>query len=88
MESFFSTVKFELGEHFASCGEAKRQLFDYLEMFYNARRRHSTIGNVSPAIFERNAVRVTSDADGVARGIVPPTAVAARASWSFPCSRA
>jgi putative transposase len=53
MESFFSTVKFELGEHFESCGEAKMQLFDYIEVFYNQRRRHSTLGQISPAAFER-----------------------------------
>ena len=55
MESFFSTVKFELGERFASCGDAKRQLFDYLEVFYNQQRRHSTNGQISPAAFERRA---------------------------------
>jgi len=53
MEAFFSTVKFELGEHFDSCGEAKRQLFDYIEVFYNQRRRHSTLGQISPAAYER-----------------------------------
>lgn len=53
MEAFFSTVKFELGEHFESCGEAKMQLFDYIEVFYNQRRRHSTLGQISPAAFER-----------------------------------
>jgi integrase-like protein len=31
------------------------QLFDYIEVFYNQRRRHSTIGYVSPAAFERTA---------------------------------
>ena len=41
MESFFSTVKSELGEHFESCGEAKMELFDFIEVFYNQRRRHS-----------------------------------------------
>jgi len=35
MESFFSTVKGELGERFDSNGEAKMQLFDYIEVFYN-----------------------------------------------------
>jgi putative transposase len=55
MESFFSTVKFELGEHFDSCGDAKMQLFDYIEVFYNQRRRHSTNGQISPAAFERRA---------------------------------
>ena len=41
MESFFSTVKSELGEHFDSHGDAKMELFDYIEVFYNQRRRHS-----------------------------------------------
>ena len=56
MESFFSTVKFELGEHFDSCGDAKMQLFDYIEVFYNQRRRHSTLGQISPPAFERRTV--------------------------------
>lgn len=55
MESFFSTVKFELGEWFGSHGEAKMKLFDYIEAFYNQRRRHSTIGQISPAIYERRS---------------------------------
>ena len=49
MESWFSTVKLELGEHFETCGEAKMELFDYIEAFYNQRRRHSTLGQISPA---------------------------------------
>ena len=53
MESWFSTVKHELGEHFDSCGDAKMALFDYIEVFYNQRRRHSTLGQISPAEFER-----------------------------------
>jgi len=53
MESFFSSVKSELGDRFDSCGEAKMELFDYIEVFYNQRRRHSTIGQVSPAAFEK-----------------------------------
>ena len=53
MESFFSTVKFELGEHFESRGQAQRALFDYIEVFYNQQRRHSTLGQISPAAFER-----------------------------------
>ena len=53
MESWFSTVKHELGEHFESCGEATMALFDYIEVFYNQRRRHSTLDQVSPAEFER-----------------------------------
>ena len=53
MESFFSTVKSELAERFASFGEAKMELFDYIEVFYNQRRRHSTLGQISPAAYER-----------------------------------
>jgi transposase InsO family protein len=53
MESFFSTVKSELADRFDSFGEAKMELFDYIEVFYNQRRRHSTLGQISPAAFER-----------------------------------
>jgi putative transposase len=62
MESFFSTVKTELREHFDSCGEAKRDLFDYIEVFYNQRRRHSTLGQISPAAYERRAISEGMDA--------------------------
>ena len=55
MEALFSTVKSELADRFPSCGDAKRALFDYLEVFYNQRRRHSTLGQISPAAFERRA---------------------------------
>lgn len=57
-ESFFSTVKSELGERFDSHGEAKMQLFDYIEVFYNQRRRHSSVGRMSPAAFERKMTQV------------------------------
>ena len=55
MEAFFSTVKVELGDRFETSDEAKRALFEYLEAFYNQRRRHSTVGYVSPAVFEQRA---------------------------------
>lgn len=55
MESWFSTLKTELGERFESLVVAKHQLFDYIEVFYNQKRRHSTLGYVSPAQFERAA---------------------------------
>ena len=55
MEAFFSSVKSETADRFASCGEAKMELFDYIEVFYNQRRRHSTLGQISPAAFERRA---------------------------------
>src|SRR4051812_18024279 len=53
MESFFSSVKSELVDRFDSCGEAKMELFDNIEVFYNQRCRHSTLGQISPAAFER-----------------------------------
>lgn len=53
MESFFSTIKREEAERFPSYSEAKMALFDYIEVFYNQRRRHSTLGQISPARFER-----------------------------------
>jgi putative transposase len=55
MESFFSTVKSELADRFDSFDEGKMELFDYIEVFYNQRRRHSTLGQISPAAFERRA---------------------------------
>lgn len=53
IESWFSTVKSEEGERFESYAHAKEALFDYIEVFYNQRRRHSTLGQISPAEFER-----------------------------------
>lgn len=55
MEAFFSSLKSELADRFESCAEAKMELFDYIEVFYNHRRRHSTIGYLSPALFEQRA---------------------------------
>ena len=53
IESWFATVKSEEGERFESYAHAKAALFDYIEVFYNQRRRHSTLGQISPAEFER-----------------------------------
>jgi hypothetical protein len=50
-----STAKFELGKRFKSCGEAKMQLFDYIEMFYNQRPRHSALDQIGPAANERRS---------------------------------
>jgi len=60
MESFFATVKSELGEHFESHGDAKRHVFNYIEVFYNQQRRHSTLGQISPAAYERHAAALVS----------------------------
>jgi transposase InsO family protein len=55
MESWFSTMTLELGDHFESHADAKVKLFDWIEVFYNHERRHSTLGYVSPGEFERAA---------------------------------
>lgn len=48
-ESFFATLKVELGDSFSSRHAAREALFDYIEVFYNRQRRHTTIGGISPA---------------------------------------
>jgi putative transposase len=59
MESFFSTLKTERVNRkvYRTRDEARADVFDYVERFYNPRRRHSTIGYVSPVEFEQNATR-------------------------------
>ena len=54
-ESFFGTLKTELGERFESHRDAHHQLFEYIEVFYNGIRRHSALGYISPRAFERLA---------------------------------
>lgn len=53
-ESFFATLKVELvyRSRFATRDAAKRALFEYIETFYNRRRRHSALGYLSPIDFE------------------------------------
>ena len=53
-ESFFATLKRELvgGEVFASRDQARRAIFEWIEVFYNRQRRHSSLGYVSPEQFE------------------------------------
>ena len=55
MESFFATLKAELvyREQFKTRQEAKTKIFEYIEVFYNRQRRHSTLGYKSPVDFER-----------------------------------
>lgn len=55
MESWFSTLKNELGGSFQSASDAKVKLFDDIEVFYNQQRMHSAIGYVAPAEFGRAA---------------------------------
>src|SRR6202020_965276 len=57
MESFFSSLKTErtLRKTYRTRDEARADVFDYIERFYNAKRRHSTIGYRSPLEFEMQA---------------------------------
>lgn len=59
VESFFHTLKTELVSHrrYATRAEAKQEIFEWLEVFYNRTRRHSTLGYRSPAEFEAMARR-------------------------------
>jgi putative transposase len=54
-EAFFATLECELIDRhiWVSRGEARRAIFDYIEGFYNPRRRHSALGYLSPAEYER-----------------------------------
>jgi putative transposase len=55
VESFFSTLKRELDDKtFESREIARAELFEYIEIWYNRKRRHSTLGYVSPERFEQD----------------------------------
>jgi putative transposase len=87
MEAFFSSLKSEVADRFESCGTAKMELFDYIEVFYNQRRRHSTIGYVSPAVFERQALErrdpVCEHPQVVFGGLLQPHPSDDRRSWGI-----
>ena len=57
MESFFSSLKTErtARKTYRTRDDARADVFDYIERFYNAKRRHSTIGYRSPMEFEMQA---------------------------------
>ena len=54
MESWNHSLKVEAihGERFVTREQAKAQVFDYIEVYYNRRRLHSRLGYLSPATFE------------------------------------
>jgi putative transposase len=55
VESFFGHLKCEIapGEMFDTGEQAKAEIFEYVELFYNRVRRHSSLGFLSPVEFER-----------------------------------
>ena len=58
MERFFSSLKTEgtAREVYRIRDDARADVFDYIERFYNPRRRHSTLGYLSPVEFEKQAM--------------------------------
>ncbi|PZX48754.1 putative transposase [Cereibacter changlensis] len=58
MESFFSSLKTEriARKVFRTRDEARADVFDYIERFYNPRRRHSKLGYLSPMEFDARAM--------------------------------
>ena len=59
MESFFSSLKTERIKRktYRTRKQARADIFDYIERFYNPKRRHSTIGYLSPITFEERAMK-------------------------------
>ncbi len=57
MESFFSRLKVELiyAKNYSSVQDARAGIFEYIEIFYNRKRRHSANDNLSPVVFEEQA---------------------------------
>jgi transposase InsO family protein len=58
-ESFFGTLKTELVHHenYATREIARQSLFEYIEVFYNRQRRHSSLGYLSPAEYEEELTK-------------------------------
>lgn len=56
MESFYSRMKVELiyGTEYRSKNELRSSIFEYIEIFYNRQRRHSSLGYISPEEYEQN----------------------------------
>ncbi len=62
MESFFHSLKVEQVHHddYRTRSEARSALFEYIELFYNRKRRHSAIGYMSPIDYEERCAKNTA----------------------------
>jgi putative transposase len=72
-ESFFATLKKELVDRrsWPEKSELRSEIFDYIETFYNRRRRHSTLGMLSPADYENSTL--APGGTGLAASRLAPT---------------
>ena len=61
-ESFFHTLKTELiyQNNYQTREDAKQDIFEYIEVFYNRKRRHSALGYLSPEQFEKRYLRIAA----------------------------
>jgi putative transposase len=67
-ESWFSTLKEELiyRQGWPTRAAAKAAIFEYVEVFYNRRRSHSSLGYMSPVEYERRLLETTKESRAVA----------------------
>jgi putative transposase len=82
-ESFFATLKKELVDRrsWPEKAELRSEIFDYIEVFYNRRRRHSTLGMLSPADYETGTFNPDRAGDAASRLITNETmTITARAA--------
>ena len=68
-ESFFATIKKELihRRSWPTKAELRSEVFDYIEVFYNRQRRHSTLGQRSPVDYETSTLSPTRPIDAASR---------------------
>jgi putative transposase len=68
-ESFFATLKKELVDRrsWPEKAELRTEIFDFIEIFYNRRRRHSTLGMLSPVDYENSTLGPGSSRDAASR---------------------
>jgi putative transposase len=73
VESFFSTLKAELAGYgsYKTRRQAQDELFEYIEIFYNRQRKHSSLGYLSPAAFEKAQLERSSKLKGLGREAAP-----------------
>ena len=72
-ESFFASIKTELihGRSWPTKAELRTEVFEYIEVFFNRRRRHSTLGMLSPADSEQRTL--SPDGTRLAASRLAPT---------------